>query len=96
MSYSLKVRSEYLDELSEVTHVDGTSRAQTVTQGQNPLFHKLLLSVENKMGIAGVLNTSLNIMGQPIVESLQDLREFFDTSEIEYVFVGNYKVSKND
>lgn len=96
MSYSLKVRSEYLDELSEVTHVDGTSRAQTVTQGQNPLFHKLLLSVENKMGIAGVLNTSLNIMGQPIVESLQDLREFLDASEIEYVFVGNYKVSKND
>jgi len=96
MSYSMPINVKYKTELSEITHVDGTSRAQTVTSGQNELFHNLLKTVENKTGIPGVLNTSLNIMGQPIVESLEDLRDFFKDTKIKYLFVGNYMVEKHD
>lgn len=96
MSYALKVRPEYVKQLSEVTHIDGTSRAQTVTINQNPIFYKLLKAVGDKTGIPGVLNTSLNIMGEPIVESLDDLKNFFDQSKIKFLFVGNVMVTRND
>lgn len=96
MSYSLKVRPEHIEVLKEVTHIDGTSRAQTVTPNQNPLFHEMLKVLGKKTGVPGVLNTSLNIMGEPIVESLDDLKKFFDQSKIKTLFVGNTMVTKND
>lgn len=55
-----------------ITHVDGSSRIQTVTRQANPAFHELIGDFHRRTGVPMVLNTSLNIRGQPIVEAPSD------------------------
>ena len=53
-------------------HVDGTSRVQTVTEEDNPAFRKLLEIWYEKTGCPMLVNTSLNIKGEPIVNTHED------------------------
>lgn len=94
MSFAVKVRPEYIDVLCEVTHVDGTSRMQTVQRTQNSLFYDLIKKFGEKTNIFCLLNTSLNIMDEPILESIADAERFFKSSEIKYLVIGNYLISK--
>ena len=59
-----------------ICHIDGTSRVQTVSRDDNPGFYSLLESFYNKTGCPMLLNTSLNIKGQPIVNNLKDAQDF--------------------
>ncbi len=94
MSFATNVRSEYRDYLAEVTHVDGTSRMQTVRHGQNKMFSDLLNEYGNISGLYCLLNTSLNIMGEPIVETVEDAKNFLDKSDIFGIAIGNYFIKK--
>ncbi|MGF1425038.1 carbamoyltransferase family protein [Kitasatospora sp. LaBMicrA B282] len=49
-----------------VVHANGTARVQTVTEEQNPFVHALLLAFGRRTGVPVLINTSLNIKGQPI------------------------------
>ena len=60
------------DLIPGVTHVDGSARVQTVTKEDNPKMHKLLKIWEQKTGIPILLNTSLNLGGEPLVETPED------------------------
>ena len=55
-----------------IIHVDGTSRVQTVTQEDNPQFHALLTHWYARTGCPMLVNTSLNIKGEPIVNTHLD------------------------
>jgi len=94
MSFAVKVKESKRDFLKEVSHIDGTSRMQTVRKGQNKRYHKLLWEFGRLSGDEILLNTSLNIMGEPIVETLEDLEKFFKLSEVDYAVAGNYLISK--
>ena len=59
-----------------ICHVDGTSRVQTVSKHDNPGFYRLIKEFYEKTGCPMVLNTSLNIKGQPIVNSYIDATAF--------------------
>jgi carbamoyltransferase len=54
-----------------VVHIDGTARMQTVSKDDG-LFYELLMAFENLTGVPILLNTSLNIMGEPIVETPEE------------------------
>ena len=69
-------KCKYPKRYPAICHVDGTSRVQTVSKDDNPDFYKLIKSFYNKTGCPMVLNTSLNIKGQPIVNSYHDGVEF--------------------
>jgi len=58
-----------------VVHVDGTSRVQTV-DNSNLFFYKLLSRWYDRTGCPVLLNTSLNYKGYPLVNSVDDLKEF--------------------
>lgn len=60
------------DLFPSVVHIDGTSRVQTVGKNDNPEFRKLLEIWYEKTGCPMLLNTSLNIKGQPIVNDIID------------------------
>jgi len=64
------------DEFPAIIHADGTSRVQTVRQEEHPDLHKLLTSFYKKSGCPMLLNTSLNIKGQPIVNDEADAEAF--------------------
>lgn len=74
--YMLCVARVRDDRLRHVQHDDGTVRYQSVSAGQDR-YHRLLLAMESRIGIAAVLNTSFNTFGEPLVESPEDaVRQF--------------------
>ena len=77
-----------------VTHVDGTARLQTVHRETNPRFHRLLKEFEKLSGVPVLLNTSFNVMGEPIVESPLDAIRCFFTTGLDYLVLGNYVINK--
>lgn len=60
------------DDVPGITHVDGTSRIQTVARDDNPGFHAVLSRFHELTGVPLVLNTSLNTRGLPIDDSPAD------------------------
>ncbi len=70
------VRCKFPTKYPGIVHEDGTSRVQTVTKQSHPGLYKLLTKWKDASGCPMLLNTSLNIKGQPIVNDLQDAKEF--------------------
>jgi carbamoyltransferase len=64
------------EEFPAIIHADGTSRVQTVTKEQHPGLHELLTKFYKKTGCPILVNTSLNIKGQPIVNDEKDAAAF--------------------
>ena len=62
-------KCKYPKKYPAICHVDGTSRVQTVSKDDNSGFYKLIREFYLKTGCPMVLNTSLNIKGEPIVNS---------------------------
>jgi carbamoyltransferase len=69
-------RCKQPDEVPGICHVDSTSRIQTVTRQQNKLLRSVLESFYEITGCPILLNTSLNIRGEPIVNSREDAQDF--------------------
>jgi carbamoyltransferase len=66
------------DLIPSVVHVDGTSRVQTVNRAQHPGLYDLLKKFYEKTGVPVLLNTSLNIKGQPLLNDERDIIEWED------------------
>ena len=77
-----------------VTHVDNTARIQTVGKHDNPLLHLLLNEYKKRTGIPVLLNTSFNVMGEPIVCSPQDAIKTFYETDIDVLVMGQYLITK--
>ncbi len=79
--YMLKVASVkegVRDKIPAIVHVDGTARLQTVNKESNPRYYEMIKAFWELSGHPVVLNTSFNVMGEPIVHSPGDaLRCFF-------------------
>jgi carbamoyltransferase len=59
--------------IPSVVHRDGTARVQTVNKSQHPGLHKLLTEFYRRTGVPVLLNTSLNIKGQPLLNDEHDI-----------------------
>lgn len=73
-----------------VVHVDGTVRPQGVEPNVEPLYHRLLQEFEKLTNIPAVLNTSMNVRGEPIVCTPDDLIDFFAKTHVDAVVAGPY------
>ncbi|TLZ79033.1 MAG: carbamoyltransferase [Methanobacteriota archaeon] len=73
---------------------DSTVRPQEVSAAWNPSYHALLAEFERFTGIGGILNTSFNLHGFPIVSSPEDALDVFDRSGLRYLAIGNWLVEK--
>lgn len=96
MSFSMKVKSNYAKSLESVTHADGTCRVQTVRAEQNKAFYDIIHEFGKLSGLYCVLNTSLNIMGEPIVETICDLKKFLDQGPVNHAIIENMLITKNE
>lgn len=59
-----------------ICHVDGSSRVQTLNEEQNPRIFAVLTEFYRRTGCPILLNTSLNIKGEPLVDNWEDAVEF--------------------
>lgn len=73
---------------------DNTLRPQVVSKDWNPDYYKLIQNFKKLTGIGGVLNTSFNLHGYPIVYSPEDAIYVFLKSKLEYLALGPYLLSK--
>jgi carbamoyltransferase len=81
-------------ETAAVTHVDGTSRVQTVSAGQNAYLYRILEAFERRTGVPVLINTSFNLRGEPIVSSPSDALKTFFASGIDYLVIEDFVVEK--
>ena len=72
------------DIIPGVTHVDGTSRIQTI--GPNHFLYELLLEFKKMSGHGILLNTSFNLAGKPLIETPQQALDTLDKSSLDYVW----------
>lgn len=89
-----RVREEFRDRLAAVTHVDGTARVQTVREEDNRFLFRLLEAVGDRQGIPVLLNTSLNLPGEPIVETASDALDLYVQRPIDALVLGDRLVRK--
>lgn len=82
------------DNIPAVTHVDSSARIQTVSCKDNPLYYQLLKSFHSLTGCPVVLNTSFNVMGEPIVCSPKDAINTFLHSGLDYLVIGKFIIKK--
>ena len=74
MQYALRCRDP--DSYPGIAHVDGTSRIQTVNRQQHRGLWELLVRWYNSTECPMLVNTSLNIKGQPLVNTESDAEAF--------------------
>jgi len=67
---------KYPNSFPAIVHNDNTSRVQTININQNYNFYSILKEYYNRTGCPMLLNTSLNIKSQPIVNDINDAKEF--------------------
>lgn len=89
MDRTLRFRPEVRKRVPAVVHVDGTGRLQSVTARRNPDFHGLISAFHQRTGIPLLLNTSFNVMGKPIVHSVEDAFAVFLGSGLDVLVIGN-------
>ncbi len=94
MITSFDINARKREAVPAVTHVDGTVRPQMVRAEVNPLYHRMIQNYGELTGEYLILNTSLNVRGEPIACHPRDaLRCFFD-SGVDVLCLGSYLLSK--
>jgi carbamoyltransferase len=69
-------------------------RVHTVSEADNPLFHRLLHEAGKATGLPVLYNTSFNLFGDPLVSTPRDAVRSFFSSGIDAMFVGNFLLEK--
>jgi|TARA_B100001750_G_scaffold112841_1_gene89135 carbamoyltransferase len=82
------------ENIPAVTHVDGTGRLQTVSKDSNPLYYELINQFYKVTGIPVIINTSMNVMGEPIVNTPEQAYSMIIKTDMDYLMMGNYMISK--
>ena len=81
-------------EIPAVTHVDYSSRIQTVHKDTNRKYYELIKEFENLTKCPILVNTSFNIRGEPIVCSIEDAYNCFMGTDLDILVCGNFILYK--
>jgi carbamoyltransferase len=79
-----------------VTHVDFSSRIQTVNEKNNGIYYRLIKKFYEKTGCPMIINTSFNINREPIVNTVEDAYRSFLISGLDVLVCGNFIIFKKD
>jgi len=95
MITSFDVQPEKRDRVPAVVHVDGTLRPQTVRRGVNPRYWELIKHFGDLTGEYLVLNTSFNIMSEPIINTPGEAIRCLYDSGIDALVIGGFVLEKD-
>ena len=82
------------EKIPAVTHVDGTGRLQTVSKQSNPLYYDLINEFYKQTGVPVIINTSMNVMGEPIVNTPEQAYNMIKKTDMDCIVMGSFLVSK--
>lgn len=87
MMYAVNVLEDKQALIPAITHVDGTCRIQTVTSEQNPHYYELISEFKKLKGVPILFNTSFNLAGDPLVETVKEALTTMERSEMKYLWL---------
>ena len=82
------------EKIPAVTHVDGTARLQTVSKDINLLFYNLITEFYKITGVPVLINTSMNVRGEPIVDTPEQAYNMIVKTDMDYIVMGDYIIKK--
>jgi len=82
------------DKIPAVTHIDGTGRLQSVSKEVNPLYYDLINEFYKLTGVPVIINTSMNVMGEPIVNTPEHAHNMILKTDMDNLVMGNFLVEK--
>lgn len=91
MMYAVNCQPGVEEKIPSIIHVDGTCRIQTVTREQNEHYYNLINEFYKETGVPIIFNTSFNLGGDPLVETLDDAVHTLYKSDIEYLYLPEIK-----
>lgn len=96
---SLTIReriNQIRSDIPAITHVDYSARVQTVAPDSNPRYYDLIKAFDKRTGYGVIINTSFNVRGEPIVCTPEDAYRCFMRTEMDYLVLGSFVLSKKD
>lgn len=87
MSFAIQAREKAYRDVPSLVHADGTCRIQTVTREQNKNYYELIEAFYNITGVPMIFNTSFNLGGEALVETIEDAIATCQKSQINYLYV---------
>jgi carbamoyltransferase len=94
--FGLKKLNIARSEVPAITHVDYSARIQSVNKHTNKRYHDMLTAFNEKYGCPVIVNTSFNVRGEPIVCTPRDAYLCFMRTEMDYLILNNYLLSKKE
>ena len=91
MLFVAKIRKP--KKIPAVTHVDGTGRLQSVSKDVNSLYYDLINEFYKITGVPVIINTSMNVMGEPIVNTPEQAYQMILKTDMDYLVLGNHLLS---
>lgn len=89
MTQTCLVNTDWITKISAAVHSDGTARPQVITTGSDPVMEKILTEFEKLTGCPVLINTSLNVHEEPIVNSFRQILPSLRSKSIDYVLFEN-------
>jgi len=87
MMYAVECLPGVQEKIPSVIHVDGTCRIQTLTEDENKHYYKLIDAFEKLSGVPILFNTSFNLGGYPLVETIEDAYATLASSGINHMYL---------
>ena len=80
--------------IAAIHQADKTARAQILSKKHNKDLWKLIYLFYKKTGVPGLLNTSFNLHGYPIVNTIFDAKNVFEKSDLTALWLNNHIIEK--
>jgi carbamoyltransferase len=94
MILSFDTKDSRDDIIGAVHQADFTARPQVIEKDWNEGYFDILKTYEKETGFGGIMNTSFNLHGYPIVNDVQDALWVFENSGLKYIQLGDFIVQK--
>ena len=87
---------EDINPLPSITHVDGSARVQTIRKDQDPFYYDLIQTMKTTTGCSVLINTSMNVRGEPIVNTPDDTYRCFMRTHMDALIMGPFLLYKSE
>ena len=87
MMYAVNCQPGVEDKIPSIIHVDETCRIQTVSEEENKHYYNLIKAFKNRKGVPILFNTSFNLGGDPLVETIADAIDTLKKCDIQYMYL---------
>jgi carbamoyltransferase len=94
MERTLKFKESAKKKVPAIVHINATGRLQSVRREWNPRYYDLIKAFYELTDVPMLLNTSFNIMGKPIIHSVEDAVGLFYTTGLDALVLEDYLIEK--